>query len=110
MCCGDAARVCTFDRRNRWTAITGLPSLNVTALAGSEGTIYVGTDNGWYGFRKKAATIASAYICPDAIDDACGITGRWQGANSARQGAARSQDLSLEEMEITVQIDMAMRA
>jgi hypothetical protein len=31
----------------RWTVITdGLPSLNVTALAESKGTIYAGTDNG----------------------------------------------------------------
>jgi ligand-binding sensor domain-containing protein len=31
----------------RWTVVTdGLPSLNVTALAESNGTIYVGTDNG----------------------------------------------------------------
>jgi len=32
---------------NRWTVITeGLPSLTVTALAGGNGYIYVGTDNG----------------------------------------------------------------
>jgi ligand-binding sensor domain-containing protein len=31
----------------RWTVITdGLPSLNVTALAESNGTIFAGTDNG----------------------------------------------------------------
>jgi ligand-binding sensor domain-containing protein len=37
-----------YDReKSRWSAINeGLPSLNVTALAASEGTIYVGTDNG----------------------------------------------------------------
>src|SRR5467141_2508105 len=37
-----------YDRETaRWTVITeGLPSLNVTALAESNGTIYAGTDNG----------------------------------------------------------------
>jgi outer membrane protein assembly factor BamB len=37
-----------YDRdAGRWTVITGgLPSLNVTALAESNGTIYAGTDNG----------------------------------------------------------------
>jgi len=37
-----------YDREAaRWTVITdGLPSLNVTALAESNGTIYAGTDNG----------------------------------------------------------------
>jgi ligand-binding sensor domain-containing protein len=37
-----------YDREaERWTVITdGLPSLNVTALAESNGTIYAGTDNG----------------------------------------------------------------
>src|SRR6266481_2745874 len=37
-----------YDRdAKRWMVITdGLPSLNVTALAASNGTIYVGTDNG----------------------------------------------------------------
>jgi ligand-binding sensor domain-containing protein len=37
-----------YDREAlRWTVITdGLPSLNVTALAESNGTLYVGTDNG----------------------------------------------------------------
>jgi len=37
-----------YDRENqRWTVLTdGLPSLNVTALTESDGTIYVGTDNG----------------------------------------------------------------
>jgi ligand-binding sensor domain-containing protein len=31
----------------RWTAVTGgLPSLNVTALAASAGSLFVGTDNG----------------------------------------------------------------
>jgi len=37
-----------YDREGaRWTVITdGLPSLNVTALAESNGTIYAGTDNG----------------------------------------------------------------
>jgi len=44
-----------YDReKSRWTAITeGLPSLNVTALAGSEGTIYVGTDNGLVRVREE---------------------------------------------------------
>ena len=33
--------------RRRWTALTeGLPSLNVTALAEGDGSIYIGTDNG----------------------------------------------------------------
>ena len=38
----------SFNRTtNRWSLITdGLPSLTVTALAASDGTIYVGTDNG----------------------------------------------------------------
>jgi ligand-binding sensor domain-containing protein len=37
-----------YDREAaRWTVITdGLPSLNVTALAENNGTIYIGTDNG----------------------------------------------------------------
>lgn len=37
-----------YDRENgRWTEIhDGLPSFNVTALAESNGTLYVGTDNG----------------------------------------------------------------
>jgi ligand-binding sensor domain-containing protein len=37
-----------YDReKQRWTVLTdGLPSLNVTALTESDGTIYVGTDNG----------------------------------------------------------------
>jgi ligand-binding sensor domain-containing protein len=37
-----------YDRRiGRWTTITtGLPSLNVTALAARDGYIYIGTDNG----------------------------------------------------------------
>ncbi len=37
-----------YDRQSaRWSAVTdGLPSLNVTALAAANGTIYVGTDNG----------------------------------------------------------------
>jgi ligand-binding sensor domain-containing protein len=37
-----------FDRETqRWTTVNeGLPSFNVTALAQSNGNIYVGTDNG----------------------------------------------------------------
>ena len=37
-----------YDRQSgRWSVIRdGLPSLNVTALAASNGYIYIGTDNG----------------------------------------------------------------
>jgi hypothetical protein len=40
--------VLVFDRQaRRWTAMTtGLPSLNVTAIAAESGGVYVGTDNG----------------------------------------------------------------
>jgi len=44
-----------YDRETaRWTVITeGLPSLNVTALAQSDGTIYAGTDNGLVKILEK---------------------------------------------------------
>lgn len=44
-----------YDReKSRWSAITeGLPSLNITALAESEGNIYVGTDNGLLRVREE---------------------------------------------------------
>lgn len=44
-----------YDREKmHWSAISkGLPSLNVTALATNEGTIYVGTDNGLVRVREE---------------------------------------------------------
>ncbi len=44
-----------YDRATqRWTVVTnGLPSLNVTALAGSGGQVYIGTDNGLVRAREN---------------------------------------------------------
>jgi len=44
-----------YDReKQRWTVLTsGLPSLNVTALAESDGYIYVGTDNGLVRIQER---------------------------------------------------------
>ena len=44
-----------YDRRKeRWTVVTdGLPSANVTALAESNGYVYVGTDNGLVRIEEK---------------------------------------------------------
>ena len=46
----------TFDReRQRWTeVIAGLPSLNVTALAERDGSLFVGTDNGLARMNENA--------------------------------------------------------
>jgi ligand-binding sensor domain-containing protein len=44
-----------FDReRQRWSEIhRGLPSLNVTALAAKDGSVFVGTDNGLARFDEN---------------------------------------------------------
>ena len=45
-----------YDRaKGRWrTSGTGLPSMNVTALAASGGSLYIGTDNGLVRIREEA--------------------------------------------------------
>ena len=45
-----------YDRdRARWrTSLTGLPSMNVTALAASNGALYIGTDNGLVRIAEEA--------------------------------------------------------
>lgn len=46
----------SFNRStNRWSVITeGLPSMNITALAAGNGTIYVGTDNGLVSIPERS--------------------------------------------------------